>query len=727
LPELIRGWAIDSCFVCGCYVQILFVEDMFPGFYCLHALISDGPSRFCVNTNQFVSYDINFIWDIRLRGNFMRFGSIRLNPMEMLRNNFGIKVFVTFILFIVIIFFSFTALFIYAQKEALSDTLVKNGEILASMLARDVRLGVFADNKQLLRDAIKGAMQYRYVVDVRVYNADGDMINRLTKSYWKYHDCPKPDPGMLKRLFENVSISYIDGKETMEFWAQVFISEDSTVGDPFMFEHTPRPVKSEPIGYVQVLFDKGPLYRNLRVLFFNSVALCILFLLVGSVVIYYMVKKIVKPLRMLTTGVENFGKGKKVQKINVDTRDEIWGLAMAFNDMIESLRIKNLQKEKLEQQLRQAHKMEAVGTLAGGIAHDFNNILSIIIGNVSVMKMKMETNSTLKKYIEQIELSAERAANLTKSLLLFSRQKQIDSKPTNLNTIVEDIKKLLIRLVREDVMFTVALADRDLVIKADTGQIGQMLINLVTNAVDAMPDGGSLTVTTEHVLLKANSLNSYECVVEGEYACMTVTDTGEGMDKKTLDRIFEPFFTTKEVGKGTGLGLSMAFGIVQRHNGYIEVDSIKNKGTSFRIYFPLIEMEVQKEDVESSPLPRGFETVLVAEDDDGVRAFSKETLEQYGYKVIEAIDGEDAVDEFYKHRDEIDILLLDVVMPKKNGRVVYEEIRKIRQDIKVIFMSGYTADVMEDKGIDLNRIILIDKPVSADILLRRLREMLDAD
>ncbi len=658
----------------------------------------------------------------------MRFGRIRLNPMEALRNNFGLRIFVTFILFVVIISFSFTALFIYAQKKALSDTLVKNGEILTSMLARDVRLGVFANNKQLLRDAIKGALQYRYAVDIRVFNANGNMINRLTKPYWKSHDYVKPDLIFLKRLFKNTSISHIDGKDTMQFWSQVFISEDNTVGNPLMFEDTPKPVNPEPIGYVQVLFDKSPLYRALNILLFNSVALCVLFLLIGSVIIYYMVKKIVKPLKMLTTGVKNFGEGKEVKKIHVNTRDEIWGLAMAFNDMTESLQIKNLQKEKLEQQLRQAHKMEAVGTLAGGIAHDFNNILSIIIGNVSVMKMKMKTDSPLKKYLKQIEISADRAANLTKSLLLFSRQKNIDSKPTDLNMIVKDLKKLLSRLIREDITFSVVLSEKDLVIKADAGQIGQMLINLVTNAVDAMPDGGSLTVTTEQVMLKANSLDSYERVIEGEYACLRVIDTGEGMDRKTIERIFEPFFTTKEVGKGTGLGLSMAFGIVERHKGYIEVDSIKNKGTTFRIYLPLIDAKLRDgKDTKSSPLPRGVETVLIAEDDEGVRTLSKETLEQYGYKVIEAKDGEDAINKFYNHRDEIDILLLDVVMPKKNGRIVYEEIRKIKQDMKVIFMSGYTADVMEDKGIDLNKIILIDKPVSADVLLRRLREMLDAD
>ncbi len=385
------------------------------------------------------------------------------------------------------------------------------------------------------------------------------------------------------------------------------------------------------------------------------------------------------------------------------------------------------EKKKLEDQLRHAQKMEAVGQLAGGIAHDFNNILTAIIGYGSLMKMKMVDDDPLRRYLLQILDSAQRAANLTQGLLAFSRKQVISPKSVHVNKIIEKVEKLLRRLIGEDVEMKVILADDHLTVLADSGQLEQVLVNLATNARDAMSEGGSLTIRTGKAILDHEFVKVHGYGKPGQYALISVTDTGAGMDGKTKERIFEPFFTTKEVGKGTGLGLSIVYGIVKQHKGYITCSSEPGKGTAFRIYLPATGDEVSRTETDKVLLPAsgGTETVLIAEDDAVVRALVKETLEQSGYTVIEAADGEDAVGVFARSRDRVRLLILDVIMPKKNGKEVYEEIRKDRPDIKVIFSSGYTADILYKKRFIEEGFSFISKPVSPADLLRLVRETLD--
>ncbi len=384
------------------------------------------------------------------------------------------------------------------------------------------------------------------------------------------------------------------------------------------------------------------------------------------------------------------------------------------------------EKKRLEEQLLHSQKMEAVGQLAGGIAHDFNNILTTITGYGSLIKAKMGKDDPLRNYLEQMLDSAKRAASLTRGLLAFSRKQAISFKPEDLNKIIENVEKFLQRLIGEDIELKVVLADADLVVMADSGQIEQVLMNLATNAKDAMPDGGRLTIATEPFELGHEFIKMHGYGRRGTYALISVTDTGAGIDEKSREKIFEPFFTTKEVGKGTGLGLSIVYGIVKQHNGYITCDSEPGRGTTFRIHLPTTKLDAPEEGT-GAPLPvsGGTETILVAEDDVTVRALVKEILEQYGYTVIEAVDGEDAIGRFREHRDRIHLLILDVIMPKKNGKEVYEEIRKARPDVKVIFSSGYTADILSRKGILENNFSLILKPISSTDMVRQVREALD--
>jgi PAS domain S-box-containing protein len=379
----------------------------------------------------------------------------------------------------------------------------------------------------------------------------------------------------------------------------------------------------------------------------------------------------------------------------------------------------------LESQLRQAQKMEAVGTLAGGIAHDFNNILTVIIGYGRLLQMKMAEADPLRAYVAQMLSSAETAANLTRNLLTFSRKQIVELKSVKIGKIIKATERLLKSLLTEDIELKIISPDYDITIMADMSQIEQILLNLASNANDAMPRGGTLTIEAKEVELKNIFVDGYDYIESGKYARISVADTGTGIDEKTRNKIFEPFFTTKEVGKGTGLGLSIVHGIINQHHGYITVDSKPQGGTVFNVYFPAVKAPVEETETISPVAGGGTETILVAEDDAQVRGLTVEVLGSVGYTVIEAVDGEDAVKKFVEHSDTVGLLLLDVVMPRKNGKEAYDEIKKINPDIRVIFSSGYTGDVIIGKGIIGKEYDFIQKPLSPNELLLRIRETLD--
>ncbi len=385
------------------------------------------------------------------------------------------------------------------------------------------------------------------------------------------------------------------------------------------------------------------------------------------------------------------------------------------------------ERKKLEQKFLQAQKMEAVGQLAGGIAHDFNNILTAIIGYEHLLLDKV-VDEKARQCAMQVTALAERAGNLTRDLLMFSRKHTYDPKPLEMNDIIRKVGKLLIRLIGEDIEFHTNLYDGLLPVKVVSGQMEQVLMNLATNARDAMPNGGLLTVKSELVHIDSDFIAMHGYGTTGNYALISVSDTGTGMDEKVRERVFEPFFTTKEVGKGTGLGLATAYGIIEQHGGHISVYSEPGVGTTFRILIPLMEMDSAEDDSinENIVSVRGSETVLLAEDELEVRESIKSLLHANGYRVIVAVDGEHALDKYLANEEVIDLLLLDVIMPKRNGREVYEIISKACPDIKAIFISGYTADIIKRNAIP-DGCRLVTKPFSPHSLLGQLREVLDGD
>ena len=382
----------------------------------------------------------------------------------------------------------------------------------------------------------------------------------------------------------------------------------------------------------------------------------------------------------------------------------------------------------LENQLRHSQKMEAIGQLAGGVAHDFNNILTVIMGYSRLLRNNKNLDARQKERIEQICSATESASQLTKGLLTFSRKQVTEPKNANLNDIVQHAQKFIARVIGEDIQLKSISNEVQLPVKVDSGQIEQVLINLATNARDAMRNGGTLVIETGLQEIDATYVKSYGYGNSGTYACITVSDTGSGMDEKTRNSVFEPFFTTKEVGKGTGLGMAIVYGIVKQHNGFISVTSEPGVRTTFSILLPIFEPEqsVQKEAAQKDATPRGgTETILVAEDNVDVRNFMDSVLTEFGYNVIQAVDGQDAVEKFTVNRDRIALTLMDMLMPRKNGKEAYDEICQLQPGAKILFFSGYPADFLQNHGVPGEGIELIMKPVQPMELLRKMREMLE--
>jgi two-component system cell cycle sensor histidine kinase/response regulator CckA len=380
------------------------------------------------------------------------------------------------------------------------------------------------------------------------------------------------------------------------------------------------------------------------------------------------------------------------------------------------------ERKALEEQLLQAQKMEAIGILAGGVAHDFNNILSTIVGYSSLLQMKLQEEGPFKGYIERILTATERAANLTNSLLAFSRKQEIELQSLDINDAINGFHKILERMIGEDIDFSLNLTSQSLVVDADVRQIEQVLMNLANNSRDAMPRGGKLTIHTAAAVLD----EAMGEIPTGSYAVVTVVDNGPGISQDIQSHIFEPFFTTKEVGKGTGLGLAIVYGIIRKHQGFIHVDSTPGQGTTFRIYLPLNTQVVKKTTHrKQDKIPTGSETILLIEDDSAVRQVTRSLLEEFGYTVLEAANGVEGRDLFRQQQDNIQLILCDLIMPLLNGRETLAEIKKMRPAVKAIFMSGYTANIIAGEGITDPGMPLLLKPVNPASLLKEIRSILD--
>jgi PAS domain S-box-containing protein len=393
-------------------------------------------------------------------------------------------------------------------------------------------------------------------------------------------------------------------------------------------------------------------------------------------------------------------------------------------DVLEAIAEDVTDRRALEDQFRQAQKMEAVGRLAGGVAHDFNNLLMVISGYAEVILGQVDPANSLHEKGRAIQLAADRATTLTRQLLAFSRKQLLELKVVDVNAIVEDMERLLRPLIGENIDLITILSPEAAHTRADAGQLEQVIMNLVVNAKDAMPAGGRLTLRTENIVVDDNHRRGQHFIRPGHYVTLQVSDTGMGMDRETQSRIFEPFFTTKEKGKGTGLGLSTVYGIVKQSGGYVMVQSELGRGTTFQIYLPLVEGAAEKHSVTTPEAIGGTETILLVEDEESVRQLVRDTLAAKGYEVLEGENGEAGIAAAAGHRGRIDLVITDVVMPGLGGREMIKQLAETRPETKVLYLSGYTEDAIISDGSIETGTAFLQKPFTLQSLSRKVREVL---
>jgi len=385
------------------------------------------------------------------------------------------------------------------------------------------------------------------------------------------------------------------------------------------------------------------------------------------------------------------------------------------------------ENKQLEAQLRQAQKMEALGQLAGGVAHDFNNFLTTIVGYGELCLMDMADDNANHDNITEILSAANKAASVTRSLLTFSRKQAINPKPVDVNEVITGMRKLLGRMLEENIELKIKTSQDRIIVRADSGQLEQVIINMAANASAAIKNNGTFTIEVSTTFLDEKTCKKYGLTRAGEYADVLFSDDGEGMDGDTLEKIFEPFYTTKDKDQGTGLGLSIVHGIVKQHNGYIGASSKKGHGTTFKILLPRTEKSVAERPLpDSYQIKGGDETILVAEDENSVRKLLSEVLGSYGYNIITAKDGHDAVAKFQEAEDRIKLVILDVIMPGQSGKEALTEILSEYPDTKALFISGYSQDIIRHKGLIIKEAFFLSKPILPNELLHRVRTILDA-
>lgn len=510
--------------------------------------------------------------------------------------------------------------------------------------------------------------------------------------------------------------------------------EESEIGNErFFAASAPLGSGAEPALSLTVLKSYSQATASLKR--FNHVlfGLGLAAVLAGGLLVFVISDRSTRPLTRLAEGVRALEQGDFTYPLKPDGGDEVAEVTRAFQDMRATLQKNEVQRQQheaqrqqLEGQLRQAQKMDAMGRLAGGVAHDFNNLLTVIRGNSTLLVDCLRSDDRLLGCARQIESAADRAVSLTRQLLAFCRMQVLQPKILDLNVLVSEMCKLLRRLTREDISFTFHAGQSLGRVKADPGQIEQVIMNLVVNAGDAMPTGGSLTIETHNVTVDEQRVITRPPIRPGEYVLLSVADMGQGMDAETKARIFEPFFTTKERGKGTGLGLATVYGIIKQSGGCVWVESEPGRGARFEVYLPRVNEDVEDpataEQTEATPARRG-KTVLVVEDEDGVRELASAFLQSAGYAVLTARDGTEALSIVERSEDPVHLLLTDVVMPKMRGPELAKRLKSLQTNLRIVYMSGY---------LEYNRInedfleegFFLQKPFSRDRLVRSVGEAL---
>ncbi len=563
----------------------------------------------------------------------------------------------------------------------------------------------------------------------KIGDGSGSVIVGREIDYRAVHDMGRVSAGQVILSYgENVVASTFRAIEEQEAGKklqsgpsprEVQIGDEQFFADSLQLNGGPGPVAR-----LTVLKSYSEATAYLTELNHLLLALGLLGVFAGAGFVFLISDTFTRPLAHLLEGFRALERGDYAYPLYAQGGDEVAHATRAFDRMRNALRKNEAQKQELEDQLRQSQKMEALGRLAGGVAHDFNNLLTVIKGHSELILDRMTPADPVLLSSQQIRKAADRAATLTRQMLAFSRRQALQPKILNLNAVVDDIGKLLKRLIPEDIE-VVFRADESLGrVKADASQLEQVLLNLTVNARDAMPGGGQLTIETHNVTVDAELGRTRPSVEPGDYVRLVVADTGTGMDAKTKAHIFEPFFTTKEPGKGTGLGLATVYGVVKQTGGFIWVDTEVGVGSRFEIYLPRVDEKLDADAVtRSSPVRKvKRQTVLLAEDESEVRALAREFLTSAGYRVLLAEDGVRAM-QIAEHDDTIDILVTDVVMPKMRGPELARRMKRLKPGLKVVYVSGY-LEPNEIDGDLLSEAAFLNKPFSREMLVNQIEEAL---
>jgi signal transduction histidine kinase len=481
----------------------------------------------------------------------------------------------------------------------------------------------------------------------------------------------------------------------------------------------------QPVGDLIVLKSYKDSEAYLQRLNHLLLGLGLVAILAGGALIFVVSDTVMRPLASLVEGVHALERGNMTCPLEASGHDELSDLTRAFDSMRQTLQKNELQREQLEGQLRQAQKMEALGRMAGGVAHDFNNLLTVIRGHSDLLLDQLRPEDAMYRNSQQIRKTADRAASLTRQMLAFSRMQVLQPKVLDVNELIAEMGKLLRRLVREDIEFSLRLRNSLARVKADPGQLEQVLLNLTVNASDAMPQGGKLTIETQNLIVDQGFARTHPSVEPGAYVVMSISDTGHGMDAVTKARIFEPFFTTKEPGKGTGLGLATVYGVVKQSGGFIWIESSPGNGSRFEIYLPqtLDQAGCVPAVIEGRECAIGRKTVLVVEDEREVRELACEFLKSAGYAVLAAEDGLEALEAAQRMGKSIHVVLTDIVMPKMRGPALAQRLKTLLPQVKIVYMTGYLDQTGGDEDI-LQDAFFLQKPFSRESVVSQVGEIL---
>ena len=647
---------------------------------------------------------------------------MQLTFLKFFKKKFGIKIFLSGACLIFIISSSFTAFFYHYQSKSLTEALIQNNLLLTGILAYNSKIGVFSENEELLRNPVDGIFQQEEIVEVSIYDLNGRLLTKRERSEMQH--AKKPDkadktvgliePRIVAKLRASASPFYLEkeNKNKVEFWSSVVASSGYGSAESLFIENALPPGKERIIGFVRITVGKSLLNKRLSVLLVKSVLIGIIFLIVGSGIIYFAVKRIVNPLNTLIKGVETLGRGNFGENVPIETEDEIGNLAMAFNQMSESLLRRETEKKQLEERLRHSQRMETVGTLAGGIAHDFNNILGIIMGYAEIASTTPLEKTDMPRILREILKAGTRAKDLVQQILIFSRQGYQERNPLLIKPLVEEALRMIGVSLPAAIEIRHNLKSRLSPVLSDPSQIHQVLMNLCTNAGHAMQDGGGvLEVKLDEGEISAGDPDLSVNMQPGRYQVLTVSDTGTGMDASVKERIFDPFFTTKGPGKGTGLGLSVVHGIIRSHGGKINCYSVPGKGATFQVYFPTVKEEPSEKPDKFDSIPRGRERILFVDDEAALVDISEQMLQSFGYHVVARTSSIEALEAFRTKPDQFDLLITDNIMPNMTGVELAKEIKRIRPDMPVILCTGFSDTVMEETAKALGIAGLIMKPI----------------